>query len=507
MTMNIDAGRRLVRGRPAISDMSSRLHWLALAAVFAVAILLRHVVAANTDVSWLLIVGERVLDGQRLYADILETNPPMAVLVYIPGIALARALGLRPELVTDGLIFLMAAVSLGATARILQRAAVTNGMRCWPLALLAAAVLTILPMHVFGQREHIALLTLLPALAVYVLRGQRESVPLWAMVIAGLGASVTLTFKPYFVFAVGFCIVAAALRARSWRVLFAPENFLAAALVAIYGALIFVFYPDYFTVIYPLVRDIYLPLTVSWSVLLGNDATTLWLFAGVAILVLRLRRKADSALVVLLAASTGFAVAFYLQRKGWAYQSYPMLALVLLALGYAVASHPVATSRDRRFGLGGLLVLAATLAGGCLWFNATFNVREIDGPVASLGPHPKILMLSGEAVIGHPLVRTLGGTWVSRQQGLWVREFVRRLRQNGPLDASTETRLDAHLAREHAGLIEDFKKQPPDVVLIDNLSSNWGAWVRADPELTALLKPYTLFRSVRDIDILRRAGP
>src|SRR5262245_5902145 len=44
--------------------------------VFVVAILLRQVVPLNTVVSWLLVVCERMLDGQHLYRDITEINPP-----------------------------------------------------------------------------------------------------------------------------------------------------------------------------------------------------------------------------------------------------------------------------------------------------------------------------------------------------------------------------------------------------------------------------------------------
>ena len=54
--------------------------WLALAALLAIAITLRYFLPANTDVGWYLTVAERVLDGQRLYIDVIETNPPMAVL-------------------------------------------------------------------------------------------------------------------------------------------------------------------------------------------------------------------------------------------------------------------------------------------------------------------------------------------------------------------------------------------------------------------------------------------
>jgi len=82
---------------------------------------LRHFLAANTDVSWLLTVGERVLDGRRLYIDVVETNPPMAVLVYIPGIAISRVLGLPAEIVTDSLMFAARFISLAIVARILRK--------------------------------------------------------------------------------------------------------------------------------------------------------------------------------------------------------------------------------------------------------------------------------------------------------------------------------------------------------------------------------------------------
>jgi hypothetical protein len=53
--------------------------WLAVVAVVAAAVLLRQALPFNVDVSWWLIVSERMLNGQRLYVDILETNPPMAL--------------------------------------------------------------------------------------------------------------------------------------------------------------------------------------------------------------------------------------------------------------------------------------------------------------------------------------------------------------------------------------------------------------------------------------------
>ena len=139
-----------------------------------------------------------MLDGQQLYRDIIEINPPMAAFAYLPGVALARVLGVDPRYVIDAQLLLLAAASLLAVSRILRLSPALAEMKWGAFVVWAAAVVTILPMYVFAQREHIAMLTFLPALAAYALRSNREPLPVWAILIAGLGAGITLAFKPFF---------------------------------------------------------------------------------------------------------------------------------------------------------------------------------------------------------------------------------------------------------------------------------------------------------------------
>ncbi|HLJ00843.1 MAG TPA: hypothetical protein VKT76_14090 [Bradyrhizobium sp.] len=505
--MTIDVGLRLAGERDASRKGWGAAPWLAGAVVFVAAILLRQVLPFNVDVSWWLTVSERMLDGQRLYVDILETNPPMAGLVYWLGVVIARALGLRAEVVTDGLIFLLIAASLTMTWHILRYSSLHGRLASGALAAWTAVLLGILPMYDFGQREHLALVAILPALAVYILRGNRDRVTTTAVLIAGLSAAITMNFKPYFAVAVGFCILGAAAQARDWRVVFAPENWIAAALVGLYVVCIFIFYPEYFTVIYPLVRDVYLLLKVPLLALFVTSAMALWVIAVIVVLVLQNRQpKPDAAAFVVLAASSGFAIAFFIQGKGWGYHAYPMVALVLLAAGFAISAIDSQQVRSKRLRFAAMLAVTAIFAKACIWFNASVDVRQIEDQIARLGPHPRILMLSAAAVIGHPMVRTLEGTWVSRQEAFWVREIIRRSRMDGTIDSQAAARLEGYVARERAGLIEDFRRQPPDVVLIDNQDSDFGSWAHADLELSALLSSYTVVRTIKGIDILRRTN-
>ncbi len=505
--MTIDVGFGFASNEAAYRKARTAAPWLAVAAVFVAAVLLRQVMPFNVDVSWWLIVSERMLDGQRLYVDILETNPPMAVSVYLLGVALARAIGVRPEVVTDGLVFVLIAASLALTWRILRYSSLRGRVAGGALAVWATVLLAVLPMYDFGQREQLAVLAMLPAIGVYILRGNRERVTPAAVLIAALSAAITLSFKPYFAFAVGFCIFTAAAQARDWRVVFAPENWIAAGLVVVYGVCILVFYPEYFTIIYPLVRDVYLLLKAPTLALFVTSATALWVGAVMIVLALQSRQwKLDAASFVLLAASFGFAIAFFVQRKGWGYHAYPMVAFSLLAAGCAMTAIDHQRTSSIRLRAATMVVVVAMFAKACMWFNASVDVRQIEDQVARLGPHPRILMLSAAAVIGHPMVRTLQGTWVSRQEALWVREIVRRSRLDGTIDPQTAARLEVYVARERAGLIEDFRKQPPDVILVDNQDSDWGSWAHADPELSALLESYTPVQTIKGIDILQRTS-
>ena len=483
-------------------DTLSSLPWLPIVALFAAAMLLQQVIPVNLDVSWLLVAGERVLDGARLYVDIIEINPPMSVFAYLPGIVLARATGFDSAVVTDALVLTLAAASLLAVCRILRLSAKLDNVQLGFLAVWTVAVVTILPMNVFAQREHIALLTFLPALAAYSLRSDRVSPPIWAIPVAGVGAAMTLAFKPYFAIPAIMCVAFAVARSRSWRVLLSPENVIAGSLVTVYAIFCYVHYPEYFTVIYPIVRDIYLSWSMPMSVVFFNPATMICAIVVVSLLWVWRQRSPDSTALVMMLASLGFAFAFYIQRRGWSYQSYPMVALANITMGYVLAAD--AKLRLRDFRLAAMAILAVAFVLGGRWFNTRIYVGPIEDVVARIKPNPRILVMSGEAAIGHPLVRTLQGVWVSRQECLCIRTLARVVHARITVDADLEARLNGDIALERQWLIEDFKRLPPDVVLIDNLRDGWGERAKTDIDLAKLLKPYVLVQTIEGIDILRR---
>ncbi|HLL26327.1 MAG TPA: hypothetical protein VKT73_01575 [Xanthobacteraceae bacterium] len=505
---------RLTGNRRALPAFFAHLRTaLPLIAVVIAAIALRFFIILTADVSWLITLAEKVLDGNRLYIDFIETNPPASILIYAPAVALARALGLAPETVVNAFVFLAAGVSLWIASRILLRARLLDGVDGWTLAAFAALLLLVFPAQSFAQREHIAVIVLLPALAVYVARAQGIAPGLAAAIIAGIGIGITVSIKPHFAFAVLLAAAASAWHAKSWRPLFAIEHWIAGIIVAIYGASILVFFPQYVSDVLPLLQAIYLPTRQPWFVLFTSLPILLWLLSVLLLAGQKQWALWEPRFSVPLMASCGFVLAYLVQGKAWSYQTYPMLALSLLAV-VILLSERVEKTRNENASTNpraARLLLFVTAAGfffvGFNWMHDVSDFTSLAGTIRQNATRPKMLVISEEWGLGHPLVRQVRGQWVQRFGSLWITECAEWLlaRERSP---AGRTRLESYMALDRAMLLEDIRRQQPDIILLD---SDWEARTRADPALSEELKAYDeVGRKVVDvgraheITILRR---
>jgi hypothetical protein len=481
--------------------------WLPLAVVFAVAILVRHLVVANTDVSWLITLAEKVLDGQRLYVDLIEINPPASVFLYLPAVAFARALGLSPETAVDAAVFLAIGVSLWLAGRTLRQAP-DDKIDLMRLAVLVAALLAILPAQTFGEREHIAVIFLLPLFALWSVRSaDARPDDVLAVLAAGIGAGLALTIKPHFALGLAPAVIAIAVRRKSWQPLVGLENWIAGVIAASYGAGVLVFYPAFVSDIMPMVAATYLPVRQSLFVLLVHCPVLL-----LSALQLRLATSWRPgllrlpAITVLLAAAGGFFLVFLLQGKGWPYHSYPTLAVVYIVVAAALSGRAHGPQRSRFDNVALMTGMAAVACATFYWMNLANSMVALNEPIRRLASHPRLLIISSDVSVGHPLVRQVGGTWVGRVGSLWITAGVITRQRRETLDAATAKELAAYGERDRAMLEEDIRRSRPDIILIDRMEFDWEAWARADPGLASQLAAYRTVDSSRQHVILRRHG-
>ncbi len=435
--------------------------------------------------------------------------------------ALARALGLAPEIVIDALVLTGALVSLAIAGDIVRRYRLLDDWQSATAAVLTLAALTILPAQTFGEREHIALIAVLPALALLVARADGVKPLLWHCLVAGAGAGVTICIKPHFALAIACAVAVSALHRRSWRLLLVPENWIAAAIAVAYGICVVVFYPAFLTDVMPLVADVYLPVRLSLAQSLLDTPVMLW--AGAILMILALRRGTGfhPVFAVMLAASAGFTAAYVVQGKGWPYQSYPMLALALIALGLAIARRRQAMERTgegyRLKDICAVLAFCFIAVKSFAWLDLAVEDRAATAMVERIvPPHPSITLISADVALGHPLVRAVQGRWISRVGSLWIMEDAAIQRFGGGIDAAKDRRLAAYMEAGRLELVAEIRDGKPDIILIDdragrivvdNRGASWSEWVNADRDLSALLAAdYREAGSADGLAIFKRDG-
>jgi hypothetical protein len=493
---------------PVTSRAVSVPQILIFVAILAAALIERALFDTAADVSWLLTLGEKMLAGARPYVDFIEVNPPASIYIYLPAILLGRLAGVSPEFAVGLLIFAGVAASLWISARIVIEAGIVGTAKAWPTAAVLAAMLLVLPAATFGQREHIAVIAFLPMLAVATLRAQRKPVALRWVIVAGVGAAVTAVIKPHFICPIVFVVATAAICARSWRPVLAPENWISAGLVILCAAAVAIAYPEFVFDIVPVIMAVYVSQKASWADLLTLGAIPFWCGVLAAIVLLKRSAAFEPPFVLLIAASAGFLISFALQQKGVAYHSYPALALIFSAAVIAMLDRaPLAKPEWFAFLGNSLSVIgiAGIIGATFSWYAVSVDLHSLIAPIRASVSRPTILNISGGGVegMGFPLTRQLGGTWVGRTCGQWISAGAMVEKMEG-VDAATAAILDRYIARDRAALTEDIARNKPDIILVDRIHHDWLKWAQADAALARELTGYHELLSAHGILVLRR---
>ena len=450
---------------------------------------------ANADVAWLVTVCERLLDGQRLYVDVYETNPPAAIWLYLPAVALARALGLAPEPVVGAQMLLLAAAMLALCGRMLR---LPRHLQA-PAFCAAMAMAALLPHIAFGEREHALALLLLPVLCLLGTRAGRGAPGVGEAITCGLLAGLAIAIKPQFALALGAAMAAAALMARSLRPLLAPETWACALVLALYALAIVWLTPQFLSGVLPDVAQTYLLARNPLPFLMTTPGMLLWALALFGLLGLARAAAPPPQAIVLAAASAGAMLAYLAQGKGWPYHALPMLLLAFLALGAAGLAQRRILAQ-----LGTAAALAALCGFAWSWIGAGLNLGALRDAVAAAAPHPKIAAVTGDIGVGFPLARQIGGAWSARFHSLLLTESVFQVKERGDPDPAAIARLDAVAARETQALADDIAQNRPDIVLVQIAVLDWSAWIARTPALTAALAGYEDKGTFNGVRVLRR---
>lgn len=479
-------------------DLSLPAFFAVMAAVFAAGFLYNDADGwLNADTSWLIIVAGKVLDGERLYRDVWEANPPFSVLMYLPMAAMERLTGVRAELWTSAILLALAAGALTLIDMFLKRASIwTVRQRRIFLIGLAIIFLFILPGQ-FVQREHFGAIGAIPLVVLYGLRAQagpnfKPGVPL--AVLAGVLGAMLIMVKPNYGLAFALPALSVVATRRDWKALFLPETIAAGGVFAVYALAVVFVYPAYFSNVLPVVADVYLNARVPLATIMEAIAL-LALPAFVLVVLLKPRYATQHVLVTTMSlAAFGCLIGVGFSGKGWANHFYPVL-ITLFAVLLVIAVDALA-----RPGSGMKKVLpavAAFIALGhvslTIYSKGRAGEADIPAAVEALGPQSRIAVISRKIQTGNPIARRLNAQWVSRDCSDFIPVLSMALSANatGERKARLEALVIDGAERKMATLIAD----PVDVIVIDERETDWIELLDKDSRLADVLSAYTRFES------------
>ena len=326
----------LARARASSADNAERvLGWLVpgvfllLPLAWVIAYLIPPL---NHDVAVILAISDRWLGGERMYVDMIDVNPPLIFMLNLIPAALSRLLSMED---TQALVFCVLAIALWSVVvswrmfpSLVAPAARTQHMIFLPLALFLAVVY---PGEMFAQREHIMLLCAVPYLLLAAARFDGLKVSRGRMLTIAVIAGLGFALKPHFL-AIPLLIEVYLLTARGWRkTLFDAVPWIMLGVMAAYVAAAWIFTPEYFTSVLPLVFDSYEeiggtnPLNVLYGRLL---APFMLMMVPLTIAAFLLRLSPLTRMAGL--AALGGALSGIAQAKGWPYHLLPAQVMTLL---------------------------------------------------------------------------------------------------------------------------------------------------------------------------------
>ena len=404
------------------------------------------------DIGLFLYDAARVLDGARLYRDVVEINPPLIIALNVPVVLLARGIHISEFLLYRLASAALVGVLLAYLARLIHLYLFPERPgRARYLILLLCFVLFALARFDFGQREHFVLALLLPYLVLVAseLRGRRpRSVE---AVIIGILVGVAIGLKPY------FGLVWLVLEVfRRWRATPAerwrstPEMAGTLCCLAAYALATRLLTPDYIGLAVLLgpayARYMREPFA---NLLVVGPGVPLVSFVLLALVGLKRHIRTPELYAVLATAMLGCFLAGAAQQKEFRYHFYPALALAFILLGLlaADAADGARVWSERVFGrasraLLGAIVIAvlgwagfAAIAGRAEWRRERAELLDLAAVVRARAAGRSVGVLSYTIDSAFPLVNDANVSLALRFPALWplVASYWDSLKSGGAL--------------------------------------------------------------------------
>ena len=451
-------------------------YWIAAALLLAFYLPWLFLNPINGDTGFFARSGSLLLNGARLYRDIVDPNAPPPYLFAIVCVALGKMVGLAPEPAFLLTFTLLIVFVIYRTNRILSR--------LFPDQPYAASFLTVMVTYcllpyvkdMFGEREHIFTCMILPWL--FASSSDSEFRSRKGQILDGLMAGIGIAMKPYFIAA--YCVMqlmnlfSTRRRAQVLRL----DNILIAAVEAAFAITTIVFFPGYLFIVrmalatYHNFRQSLLEVCLNGTLFLLIAATVLSVSSDS-------RQPLSKMRNLILAIGWSMALVMMYQREGFAYHYYPIGVMAILALATLFLDGVRAASRNTQRYLAYAL-MTTVIALGIVQGAQTREMPKMTGPLLPIitreARGKPILVLSTSLWVSSPLVNYTGASLTWRFPNMWTLGglYPGKPAADNPHPYRSRQEMDVYERYLIDSLIQDVDLHPPQLIILETGNQKEG---------------------------------
>ena len=325
------------------------------------------------DVGYLLHVTDQLLAGEKYGATIFETNPPMIGYLYMPIAILAKIGSLNIALLVIGYVFILIFISLYLCLLLMKKIVhKEDNIFLYCLFYALSIILIFLPANNFGQKEHLYLILIFPYLFSVVLTRKGIAINGFLAFMLGIMAALGMGMKPFFLapfIILEMYLILTTKRLWMWVRI---ETMACVGFLILYLISVWLYQPDYFNIILPLVSHYYfIGMEQQWSTIFSEYIVIYCIISLFSfILIYRVDRYKVLTTVMILSL-VGMSLAFLMTKTGWFYHVLPALGLACFLDVICLAQYFTLFIRKNNWMLEDILFIF--LVSGILFYPPIYN--------------------------------------------------------------------------------------------------------------------------------------
>ena len=442
----------------------------------------------NGDTGFFARSGSLMLNGARLYRDIVEPNAPPPYLFGAACAALGRIVGLAPEpafLLTFTFIICFV---IYRTSRILSRLFPDQPYVAPLLTVMVTYCLFPYAQDLFGEREHIVTCMILPWL--FASSGDSEVRSRKGQIVDGLMAGIGISMKPFYiaVYCAVQCMNLISKRRRTQ--VFRVDNVLIAAVEAAIAVSTIAFFPGYVFIVRMalayhnygnyqfafLSRDFLLTLL---TLCLMNKTVFLLFASNVLSLSSDSRQPLSILRNLILAVGWSMTLVMIYQREGYPYHYYPIDVMLILTVTTLVLDGARASGRNTQRYLA-LALSAGVVALGIAQGTQTREMPNMTGPMLPVvrreARGKPVLVLSTSLWVSSPLMTYSGVSLAWRFPLLWTLGglYPDKPAADNPHPYRSREEMDVYERYLVDSLNQDVGLHPPQLIIVETGDNKEG---------------------------------